>query len=135
DCDVRMELLDVQLAGATDADAFIALLRDQLEDIVRTEPGLVTVIFELFTISRRNGDIALEFAELMRRTREQVAGLLTVKQAEGVLELKTDADAIADVLFGLADGLALRMLGEPDRDWSTTIEAGVVAVRSLLTSA
>lgn len=134
DCDVRMELLDVQLAGARDADAFIALLTAHLEDFVRTEPGLVTVIFELFTISRRNEEIAVEFAELMRRTRDQVAGVLRAKEAEGVLSLGADAEAIADVLFGLADGLALRMLGEPDRDWEPTIQAGVVAVRSLLTS-
>jgi AcrR family transcriptional regulator len=135
DCDVRMELLDVQLAGAKDADAFLALLRAQLEDFVTTDPGLVTVIFELFTISRRNPDIALEFSELLRRTRNQVASLLAAKQAEGVLQLEGEPGAIADVLFGLADGLALRMIAEPEHDWGPTIEAGVVAVRSLLTSA
>jgi AcrR family transcriptional regulator len=135
DCDVRMAMLDEQLAGVGDADAFLALLRAQLEDIVRTEPGLVTVIFELFTLSRRNEDIATEFAELMRRTRGQVASLLAAKQAEGVLELRADADAIADVLFGLADGLALRMLGDPGRDFGPTIEAGVVAVRALVAPA
>ncbi|MCW2959546.1 MAG: TetR family transcriptional regulator [Solirubrobacterales bacterium] len=135
DCDVRMALLDAQLADVGDADAFLALLRAQLEDVVQSEPGLVTVIFELFTLSRRNEDIAAEFAELTRRTRGQVASLLAAKQADGVLELRADAEAIADVLFGLADGLALRMLGDPDRDWGPTVEAGVVAVRALITSA
>ncbi len=135
DCDVRMAMLDAQLAGVGDADAFLALLRAQLEDVVRTEPGLVTVVFELFTLSRRNAEIAAEFAELMRRLRGQVATLLVAKQADGVLELRADAEAIADVLFGLADGLALRMLADPDRDWETTIEAGVVAVRALVAPA
>jgi hypothetical protein len=40
---------------------------------------------------------------------------------------------VAEILFGLGDGIALRMLGDPDRDWRSTIEAGVVAVRALLT--
>lgn len=134
DCDLRMELLDQQLAGAADADAFLVLLRAQLEDLVSTAPSLVTVILELFTMSRRNEEIAQEFTELLRRTRGQVAGLLAAKQAEGVLQLRADPEAIADVLFGLADGLAIRMLSEPGRDWGPTIEAGLMAARGLLTS-
>jgi hypothetical protein len=39
---------------------------------------------------------------------------------------------VADVLFAMADGLAIRMLAEPERDWRATVEAGVVAVRALL---
>lgn len=132
DCDLRMELLDGQLAGAADADAVLALLRAQLEAFVAETPTIVTLIFELFTMSRRNEDIAVEFAELVRRTRGQVAGLLAAKQADGVLALQAEPEAIADVLFGLADGMAIRMLSEPERDWGPTIEAGVVAVRSLL---
>ena len=64
----------------------------------------------------------------MRRTREHVAGLLAAKQAEGVLRLRAEPEAIADVLFSLADGVALRMLAEPDRDWAPTVRAGVAAV-------
>lgn len=132
DCALRMEVLDAQLGGAQDADAFLALLRAQLEDFVKTAPALVALIYELFTMSRRNEDIAVEFTELLRRTREHVGDLLAAKQADGVLQLKAEPEAIADVLFGLADGLAIRMLSEPERDWGPTIEAGVVAVRSLL---
>src|SRR4051812_25455048 len=122
DCDLRMELLEAQLAGAEDADSFMALLRAQLEDYVTSTPDLVAMVYELFTISRRNEEIAHEFAELLRRTRTHVAGLLAAKQAEGVLRLKADPEAVADVLFGLADGLAIRMLSEPARDWAPTVE-------------
>lgn len=134
DCDLRMQLLEAQLSGAEDADAFIALLRAQLEDFVTAEPGLVTLIFELFTIARRNDEIAAEFAELLRRTRVHVADLLAAKQADGVLALGGEPEAIADVLFGLGDGLAIRMISDPARDWGPTVEAGVVAVRALLTA-
>src|SRR5437868_823155 len=71
---------------------------------------------------------------LLRRTREHVADLLAAKQAEGVLRLGAEPEAVADVLFSLADGVAMRMLAEPERDWAATIDAGVAAVRHLLSA-
>lgn len=132
DCDLRMNVLDVQLASAESAEDFLSLLVFALEELVREESQFFTVIFEVFTLSRRNEEIAAEFAELMRRTREHVAGVLAAKQAEGVLSLSAEPEAIADLLFSLGDGIAMRMLAEPDRDWAPTIAAGVAAVRHLL---
>lgn len=133
DCDMRMERLETQLATAQSADDFIDLLRVALVDFLDEDGGeFATVIFELFTTARRNADVAAEFSELLRRTREQVAAMLQAKADEGVLQLHGDPEAIADLLFSLGDGLALRMLSEPDRDWASTIEAGVVAVRALI---
>ncbi|MCW3010498.1 MAG: TetR family transcriptional regulator [Solirubrobacterales bacterium] len=133
DCDLRMALLDEQLAGASSAEDFVGLLRVTLEELVREDPDFITVVFELFLLSRRNEEVAVEFAELMRRTREAVAAILARKSAEGVLVLRAEPDAVGEVLFGLADGLALRMLGEPDRDWGPTIASALDAVRALLT--
>ena len=50
----------------------------------------------------------------MRRTREHVAGMLAAGQREGVLRLHAEPEAVAEVLFSLADGFALRMLTEPE---------------------
>ncbi len=133
DCDLRMALLDQQLAVASSAEDFVGLLRVTLEELVRDEPDFITVVFELFLLSRRNEEVAVEFAELMRRTRQAVADILARKSDEGVLVLRATPEAVGEVLFGLADGLALRMLGEPDRDWGPTIGASLVAVRALLT--
>ncbi len=133
DCDLRMDALRVQLSAASSADDFIELLRTALTGYVEDEPEFVTVVFELFTVARRNEEIAEEFTETMRQTRTHVAELLAAKQAEGVLHLHGEAEAIADILFSLADGIALRMVAEPGRDWATTIEAATVAVRALLT--
>jgi AcrR family transcriptional regulator len=132
DCDLRMIALDEQLADARDADGVIDALVDSLRRFVKEEPEFITVVFELFTLSRRNDEIAAEFAELLRRTREHVADLLARKQAEGALHLRADPGAVADVLFSLADGLCMRMLTETDNDFSETIAAGVLAVRALL---
>jgi hypothetical protein len=36
------------------------------------------------------------------------------------------------VLFSLADGMSMRMLGEDGHDFDDTVAAGVLAVRALL---
>jgi AcrR family transcriptional regulator len=132
DCDLRMVALDEQLAGARDADGVIEGLVESLQRFVKEDPEFFAVLFELFTLSRRNDEIAIEFAELLRRTREHVAGLLAAKEAEGVLRLHAPADAVADVLFAMADGVAMRMLTETDRDFGPSVLAGVRAVRALI---
>jgi AcrR family transcriptional regulator len=132
DCELRMSVLDAQLAPARDADDVVSALVASLRDFVREEPEFITLVFELFTLSRRNEEIAGEFAELLRRTREHVAGMLERKQAEGALHLRAAPDAVADVLFSLADGVSLRMLTERDHDFTQTIAAGALAVRALI---
>lgn len=132
DCELRVEALEQRLAGAQTADAFIDLMAENLQDTIREDPDFLTLAFELFTLSRRNDEIAQEYASLMRRMRARVASLLDEAQKAGVLRLHADPEAIADILFSLADGFALRMLSEPERDFGETIRAGIVCVRALL---
>ncbi|HEX7610482.1 MAG TPA: TetR/AcrR family transcriptional regulator [Solirubrobacteraceae bacterium] len=133
DCELRLERLEAQLLTAKTADDYIDLMAQNLQETVHDDPDFVTLVFELFTLSRRNEDIAVEYAGLMRRTREQVAGMLEAAEKEGVLRLHAPAEAVAEILFSLGDGLALRMLSEPDRDQSGTVAAGIVCARALLT--
>jgi AcrR family transcriptional regulator len=133
DCELRMEMLERQLSRAQTADDFIDLMAQNLQETVREDPDFVTLVFELFTLSRRNSDIAVEYAELMRRTREQVAGMLAAAQREGILCLHAEPEAVAEILFSLGDGFALRMLAEPDRDFTATVSAGIACARALLT--
>ncbi len=133
DCELRMELLEHQLATAQTADDYIDLMAQNLQETVHEDPDFVTLVFELFMLSRRNDDIAAEYGGLMRRMRERVAAMLAAAQGEGILRLHAEPEAVADVLFSLGDGLALRMLAEPDRNFSATVQAGIVAVRALLT--
>jgi AcrR family transcriptional regulator len=132
DCELRLELLEQQLAGARTAEDFIGLMAQNLQETVREDPDFVTLMFELFTLSRRNEDIAVEYAELMRRTRGQVADMLAIAQREGVVRLHAEPDAVAEILFVLADGFALRMLTEPERDFDATVQAGIACARALL---
>jgi AcrR family transcriptional regulator len=132
DTELRLGMLDEQLARASSAADFIAMLSSTLEAMLREDTEFLTLSFEVFTLSRRNPEIAAEYLELVRRTREQVAAVLAAKQDEGVLTLHGEPEAIAEIIFGLGDGLALRLLGEPDRDHRATVEAGTRAVAALI---
>jgi len=132
DSDLRISELEERLAGARSADDFVALLRTSLERMLADDPDFVTLMFELFTLSRRNEEIAAEFAQLLSRARDHVAALLDAKQREGVVHLHAGAEEVADVIFALGDGLAIRMLAEPDREWAPTVDAAELAVRALL---
>jgi hypothetical protein len=59
--------------------------------------------------------------------------MLTAAEKEGILHLHAEPEAVAEILFSLGDGFALRMLTEPDRDFTPTIKAGIACVRTLLT--
>jgi AcrR family transcriptional regulator len=132
DCELRIEALEQRLADAQTADDFVALLAQILQETIKQDPDFVTLVFELFTLSQRNAEIAVEYARLVRLTRERLASVLAAAQEDGVLRLHAEPEAVADILFSLGDGFALRMIAEPDRDFSETIRAGIECVRSLL---
>jgi AcrR family transcriptional regulator len=132
DCELRMELLEARLASAQSADDFIGLMAENLRQTVREDPDFITLLCELFTLARRSPEIAAELAALMRSTREHVAHMLEEAHSEGIIRLHAEPGAVADVLFAMGDGLALRMLAEPGRDFSATMQAGIDCARTLL---
>jgi AcrR family transcriptional regulator len=133
DCDIRMAHLDRALAEARTAGEVIDVMVRSLEDLVERDPAFVALLFELFTSARRNAEIAAELAELHRRMRAQVAGRLAGKRDEGVVGLAAEPEAVAAVLLSLADGLALRLLSEPEHDHRAALRAGTAAARALVT--
>jgi AcrR family transcriptional regulator len=132
DCEVRMASLDERMSGAKTTDDVLARMLSELTALVERDPDILVLVFELFTVGRRNDELAAEFAQLVSRTRDQLTGVLAAKRDEGVLRLAAEPEAIADLLFSLADGLALRMVAEPDRDWSPAIAAAMQAIRPLI---
>jgi AcrR family transcriptional regulator len=132
DAEVRLDELERRLADAKTADDFLHVLVVGLREVVADEPDIVALSFELFSLSRRNAEIATEYTELLRGMRVHVAAVLAQKQKEGVLRLGAEPEAVAEVLFSLADGFAIRMLAEPDRDMTPSFDAAVQAVRALL---
>ena len=132
DTEHRIARLDEPLAKAKSADELLGILVADLEDSIQNEPGFWVLIFDLFTAGRRNPEIGREVAELYKRTREHVADILRAKQEEGVISPAHDADAVVALLFALADGIALQLLSDPERDHKDVITAGTEAARHLL---
>jgi AcrR family transcriptional regulator len=133
DSDLRLAALDQALAPARTAEDLLEVLVRSLEDLVERDPAFVALHFELFTSARRTPEIAAELAALHRRVREHVAAQLEAKRAEGVIGPGADPEAVVTVLLSLADGLALRMLADPEHDWGPTLAAAMAAARALLT--
>jgi AcrR family transcriptional regulator len=134
DCDIRMDTLDAALADVRTAEDFVDALVRSLEDVLENDPDFYALLFEITTLARRNEEIAGELSELGRRTRSHVAELLRAKQAEGVLRLADEPEAVAAILFALGDGIALQVLPAPDRvrELGPWVRAGVVCARALL---
>jgi AcrR family transcriptional regulator len=132
DSDVRLQRLEQSLAAANSVDAIVEALVTQLKDFVDEGAASHALIYELFSVSRRNDEVREELAELYRRVRTQVAEVLRAKERDGVVKLRGDADAIASILFALGDGLELQLVSDPQWDSSETFRAGIATARFLL---
>src|SRR6478735_3456243 len=69
DSEIRLGALAASLGDARTADDFIDALVRSLEELVERDPGFVVLMHELFTLSRRNEEIAGELAALARAAR------------------------------------------------------------------
>jgi AcrR family transcriptional regulator len=134
DTEHRIARLDEPVGRATSADEVLEVLVADLQDSVRNDPGFWVLLFDLFTAGRRNPEIRREVGELFNRTRDHVADILRAKEREGAIALRFEANAVVGFLFALADGIALQMLSDPERDHAPTIAAGTAAAKHLLTS-
>jgi AcrR family transcriptional regulator len=102
------------------------------EDYLCDDATLVILFYDLLTLAQRNEEIAAELAELGRRTRAHLAAVLGAKHDAGTLHLMADPEAVAGVLFSLADGLTVRRLCEPDLDMKRMMVPAVAAARAIL---
>jgi AcrR family transcriptional regulator len=132
DCDLRMERLSATTAGVGDADALLGALGASLLEVIDESPEFFVILLELHTLGQRNAEVAVELAELHRRVRGHLAGLLVAARDQGAIRLDGDPEVVAEVLFSIGDGLAMRMLAEPGRDFGPTVEAAVRAARALV---
>ncbi|MFN8163493.1 MAG: TetR/AcrR family transcriptional regulator [Solirubrobacterales bacterium] len=134
DADLRVARLDEMLEKAKTVDDVLDVLVSSLTDMIDNEPGFFLLLYELFSAGRRNPDIQREVGHLFELTRSHVAAVLRVKENEGVLSLRFDAEALVSYLFAVGDGFALQALSDPERDNSAALAAGAASARYLLIS-
>lgn len=134
DAELRVARLDEMLERAKTVDDVLDVLVSSLMDMIDNDPGFFLLLYELFSAGRRNPDIQHEVGQLFERTRSHVAAVLRIKETEGVLSLRFDAEAVVSYLFAVGDGFALQALSDPKRDNSAALEAGAASARYLLIS-
>ena len=132
DSEIRVTHLDEPLRAADSGEAVLDALVDHLLDLIDNEPGFFVLLFELFTAGRRNPEISREVGELFKKTRGSVAAALEAKDDEGVISLRFGAEATVSYLFAIADGLAVQVISDPERDHDPVMEAAREAARHLL---
>ncbi|MBA3408174.1 MAG: TetR/AcrR family transcriptional regulator [Solirubrobacterales bacterium] len=132
DCDLRMERMSETIAGVDSVDALLGALVQSLNETIADSPEFFVILFELHSLARRNEEIAVEVAELHRRVRQHLGALLEGAREQGVIRLAGEPEAVSEVLFALADGLALRKLAEPERDYGVALGLALQAARALI---
>lgn len=132
DSEMRVERLEQSLAEATNVDHVLQALVSNLLDLIENDPGFFGLVFEVASAGRRNEELRREISELFERIRSQAAEIFDRKQSEGAIELRCDSHSTAAFLLALADGIALQVLSDPERDHGGVIEAGTEAARHLL---
>ena len=83
DCDLRMERMTATVAGVDSADALLGALAQSLQEMIADEPEFFAILLELHTLGRHNEEIAAELAELHRRVRGHLTGLLAAARGAG----------------------------------------------------
>jgi AcrR family transcriptional regulator len=132
DTEIRVARLDAPLAAARSVDDVLDVLVSNLMDSIENDPGVFVLLFEVFSAGRRNPEIEREVADLFRRTRAHVADVLRAKEREGAVSLRYGADATVSYLVAIADGLALQVLSDRERDYDDVIAAARAAAAALL---
>jgi AcrR family transcriptional regulator len=132
DCDLRMARLSESAEGVDSPEALLAALAGSLEEMMAEEPEFMALLLELHTASRGNEEIAAELRELHRRVQGHLAGILEGAAVAGVVELAASPAVVSEILFSLADGLGMRMLIAPERDFAPTVGAALLAAGALV---
>jgi AcrR family transcriptional regulator len=132
DCEVRNRNMDERLAQASTLDEILDALVVGLNEFLEDEAGGQAVIYEMLSASRHSEEIRAELAELYRQWRERLAGWLRIKERDGVIRLQAEPEAVASILFALADGFGIQSLSDPDWDQTAAFDLGVGTARRLL---
>jgi AcrR family transcriptional regulator len=132
DAEVRIGSLDEPLGAAETADQVLDVLVAGAEEILRTDPGFYVLLYELFAAGRQNAEIRTELARVYDGSRSHLAEILRRKEQQGVVSLRFDAETCVTFMFGVADGVALQRLTDPDRDYAELIELERGVLRYLL---
>jgi AcrR family transcriptional regulator len=132
DADLRNQAMNERLAAAHTVDEIVAALVVGLEEFIEDERSNRSVVYEMLSASKHSDEIKAEMAELYRTWRANLADGLRRKEAQGVIRLEADAEAVASILFSLGDGFGIQVVSDPEWDREAAFDLGVRTARRLL---
>jgi AcrR family transcriptional regulator len=132
DTELRNQAMNERLAAAHTVDEIVAALVVGLEEFIEDERANRSVVYEMLSASKHSDEIKAEMAELYRNWRANLAEGLRRKEAEGVIRLEADAEAVASILFSLGDGFGIQVVSDPEWDREAAFDLGVRTARRLL---
>ena len=130
--DRLVELIKSASSIASSGQELVDIFLAQLENILKHEPEVYLLAFELIGEARRYPEIGNEVAEYNRRTRGQFAEILAELQQSNSVELRHSPLATASAFLAMANGLALEIFQDPDGDHYECIAADIDAALYLL---
>lgn len=125
DTDVRIETLGAAMRAASTPLELIAAMSETFEHTLAEETGYVYMVSELYVAGRNSPDLQRELGSLYSRARAEFADILREKEAEGVVNLRFDADATLAYMFGAGDGLTVQRLTDSTLDVRGTIDVAM----------
>lgn len=129
--DVAREIFAQAQDTADLVEAFVTAYVAVLEH----DPGVYATSFEAFVQGRRHPAVATELAELYQARRHVMAEGLAQAAGRGIIPLPDDPEALATIMIGLADGLALQALADPTTPRERVRDTAARLLRQVLDSA
>lgn len=98
----------------------------------KSHPDVAGLWLEVLAEAARNPEVARVVREADRKVREQIAHLAATARKSRGIESRLDPDAAAEVLAGLFEGVANRIVQHPDRDPQAVVEVLRIAMAAIL---
>jgi AcrR family transcriptional regulator len=132
DTQFRVETLGDALRAARSVDDVIAAFFTTFRETIRSTPGYVYMVSELFVAGRNNQEILSELGNLYGTARAAFAKILEEKEREGVVRLRYPAQDVLGYLFAAGDGGSVQRLAQPNVEFSGADLVAVDIARYLL---
>lgn len=98
----------------------------------KTDPAVVGLGLEVLAEAARNPEVARVVREADGKVREWIAHLADQARKSRGIESRLDPSAAAEVLVGLFEGVANRIVQNPNRNTDAVVEAMRVAMTAIL---